>query len=87
MIVDGACKVQVFLIAPASVAHASTSQIKVAAQAIYDKCGAGIPSKGGVASNIGTHNRYVMNIRLCLILKQGGTINSLLYLVPPAIRG
>ena len=72
MIVDGACKVQLFLIAPASVAYASTSQIKVAAQAIYDKCGAGIPSKGGIATNIGMHNRHVMSIHLCLIVKAGG---------------
>lgn len=56
MIADGECKVQVFLLAPASVAHASTSHIKDAALAIYDKCGAGNPSKGGIASNIGTHN-------------------------------
>ena len=53
---DGLCKVQIFLIAPATIAHASTSQIKAAALAIYDQCGAGrTPSKGGVASNIGTH--------------------------------
>ena len=56
MIADGNCKVQVFLLAPALVAHASTSHIKDAALAIYDKCGAGNPSKGGIASNIGTHN-------------------------------
>lgn len=75
MIADGACKVQIFLLAPASVAHASTSQIKDAALAIYDKCGAGTPSKGGVATNIGTYNCYFTNNDHCLIFEAGGDNN------------
>ena len=55
--VNGHCSIQVFLIAPASVANANTRQIKRAAQAVYDKCGRGTPSKGGIANNIGTSRR------------------------------
>ena len=66
---------QLFLIAPASVAHASTTQIKDAALAIYHQCGARTPSKGGVASNIGTHNWQFTSNDLCLTFEAGGDNN------------
>ena len=66
---------QIFLIAPASIAHASSSQIKDAALAIYDQCGSKTPSKGGVASNIGTHNWYFTSDDLWLIFEAGGDNN------------
>lgn len=50
---DGLCSVQLFLVAPATVAHVSADQIRRGAEAVFDKCVAGNPSRGGVASNIG----------------------------------
>lgn len=50
---DGLCSVQAFLIAPATEAHASAAQTRRAAESVFDKCIAGNPSRGGVASNIG----------------------------------
>ena len=50
---DGKCSVQVFLIAPAAVAHASSNEIRHAGQAVYNKCVAHTHSRGGIASRIG----------------------------------
>ena len=51
---DGLCSVQVFLIAPATVAHASTYQIWRGAEAVLHRCVTDPRFIGGVASNIGT---------------------------------
>ena len=50
---DALCSFGLFLVAPATVAHTTTREIKRAAQALLDKCTATAPAKGGVATNIG----------------------------------
>ena len=50
---------QLFLIAPAVVAHASFTEIRHAGQAVYDAC-ATHPSTGGYASKIGRY-LYICN--------------------------
>lgn len=50
---DGTCSVQLLVLAPFTVAHASYAQIRQAAQGVFDRCAMGGPSRGGVASNIG----------------------------------
>ncbi|CAF9942872.1 MAG: hypothetical protein ALECFALPRED_010171, partial [Alectoria fallacina] len=49
---DGLCSVQVFLIAPATVAHASTYQIWRGAEAVLRRCVTDPRFTGGVASNL-----------------------------------
>lgn len=61
---DGKCSFELFLIAPATVAHATTRDIKSAAQALLDKCTASSPAKGGVASSIGGDNRLAVAMKL-----------------------
>ena len=55
-VANGECSVQVFLIAPAEVAHASATEIRRAAQAVFDKCARRSTSRGGVASRIGEYH-------------------------------
>lgn len=50
---DGLCSIQVLLIQPAIIAHASSVQIYEAASALVGECAAGDHSTGGLAVNIG----------------------------------
>ena len=53
VVADGLCSVQLFLVAPATVAHVSANQIRRGAQAVFDQCVTGSPSRSGVASRTG----------------------------------
>lgn len=57
---DAECSFDLFLLAPSTIAHATTRDIKNAAQALLDKCTASSLAKGGVASNIGGDNRLAV---------------------------
>ncbi|CAD6593314.1 MAG: hypothetical protein ASARMPRED_007274 [Alectoria sarmentosa] len=60
---DGLCSVQVFLIAPATVAHASTYQIWRGAEAVLHRCVTDPRFIGGVASNIGGDNKLAVVVQ------------------------
>lgn len=50
---DGTCSVEIDLAPPFARGRASYSQIKEAAQAVYDICASNLVSQGGVAFNVG----------------------------------
>lgn len=54
---DGKCSVQVYLLKPYLPAHASFTEIRQGAQAVYDSCAKSESSYGGIAYNIGEY-RY-----------------------------
>lgn len=54
---DGKCSVQVYLLTPYLPAHASFTEVKQGAQAVYDNCAKDESSYGGMAYNIGEY-RY-----------------------------
>jgi len=54
---DGRCSFELFIVAPSTIAHATISDVKAAAQALFDRClTAAASAKGGVATQIGVYH-------------------------------